>query len=146
MSANKIAQIVKWIYTYAKKSDIDPVMFSALIMHESRFNPNAISSEGAKGLAQVLPRWHKDKLAGRSPFDSKTSIEVGALIFKEYLDKANGNTYRALQIYEGGLNNKRAKYPRSVLAQRSKLQHYIVFDLFSTPPYEPQREYFVATN
>ena len=93
LSGSRIIEIVQWVYDNAKLTDVDPVTFCALIMHESRFNPNALSSEGAKGLAQVLPKYHYAELAKRSPYNPQVSIEVGMRIYKEFLDQAINAVY-----------------------------------------------------
>ena len=43
------------IARYTKQFDLDPAFVYALIRRESRFNPGAISSAGARGIMQVMP-------------------------------------------------------------------------------------------
>lgn len=134
LSEYRIAQIVKAAYAQAQKLRIEPMLLIALMKHESGFNPNAVSAHGAKGLTQVMPKYHRDKLAGRSPLNIQTSVEVGAAVYREYLDQANGNTWRALQTYNGGYYNRRNEYPKAVLANKKKIERYVVENLFSEPP------------
>ena len=43
------------ICTHARVHDIDPLIIDILTRHESGFNPNAVSSAGARGLMQLMP-------------------------------------------------------------------------------------------
>lgn len=59
------------IIKYAEKYDLDTEYITAIIQQESAFNPNAISSSGAKGLMQLLPGTFKECLKGaKLPFDA----------------------------------------------------------------------------
>ena len=42
----------------AQRAGINPAIFLRQINQESGFNPNARSSAGAVGIAQIVPRWH----------------------------------------------------------------------------------------
>jgi soluble lytic murein transglycosylase len=76
----------EWIVQETTKNDIpDPHLVKALIYHESRYNPNAISSRGAIGLLQVMPEvlgqyrhesGEKD-LAIDDLFDPYINIQIG---------------------------------------------------------------------
>lgn len=146
LSAPKIFTIVKRIYALSNQAQVDPLTICALIMQESTYNPNAQSKSGAKGLTQVLMKYHRDKFAGRSPYNPTASIEVGIQIYKEYLDASNGSIFKALQIYSGGWRNKDKKYPKEVLARKRKLQQYVVFNMFSNPPHDQNFNMVVASN
>ena len=50
----------KYIYEAAMETGIDPELISAIIMQESRGNPNAVSRTGAIGLMQLFPAAIKD--------------------------------------------------------------------------------------
>jgi len=63
----------------------------AVISIESRFNPIAESVMGAKGLMQIIPKYHLDKLnaAGGEDavLDPESNIQVGARILQEYVHR-----------------------------------------------------------
>jgi len=98
--------IVLHVFNEAKRHKIDPLLLLAIIRSESTFNSNARSSEGARGLMQVLPRWHKDKIRGRNINDVGVNIEVGTMIINDCLKKYNDNVNRALGCYLGGSSGK----------------------------------------
>lgn len=129
--SDTIIGIVRAAYAQAERLNLDPMRILAITRVESRFNPNATSHHGAKGLMQVLPRWHRDKLRGRSPYNPDTSIEVGSRIYKEYLDLSKGNQTKALFRYLGGADRT---YVRNVLKAEKDMRRYVLFALFDEPP------------
>ena len=94
--------IVSHIVKQSKLQKIDPFLILSLIKNESGFKTNAISNYGAMGLMQVVPRWHNDKIAGRSVTNVATNIEVGVTILTQCIDKSNGKIRKALHCYSGG--------------------------------------------
>jgi hypothetical protein len=63
---------------------LDPLLIIAVIAVESRFNPIAESRAGAKGLMQIIPKYHGDKLeefgGEQAVFEPAANIHVGARI------------------------------------------------------------------
>lgn len=119
--------IVESCYKSARSHDVDPLILLAIIGVESAFNPIAESSVGAKGLSQSLPSAHPEKINGllnneqNHILNIADNIELGARIYSEYSRKFNGNATKALQQYNGNLNDPAAAYARKVLALRSRL-------------------------
>ena len=107
---------------------LDPLLIIAVIAIESRFNPIAESSAGAKGLMQIIPKWHGDKLeefgGEQAVFEPEANIHVGARILKEYL-RRTGNLGIALQMYAGALDDNEDQYTRKVLSERVRLQQVL---------------------
>jgi hypothetical protein len=81
-----------------------PLLIIAIIGIESRFNPFAESASGAKGLMQVIPGYHLDKVpqgAGEQPFlDPVTNIQVGVHVLEEAI-RWRGSLIAGLQHYGG---------------------------------------------
>lgn len=107
---------------------LDPLLIIAVIAVESRFNPIAESVAGAKGLMQVIPQYHTEKLRkygpGKSVFDPETNILVGARILKDYL-RRTGNLSMALQMYGGALKDREDVYTTKVMTEKQRLQQVI---------------------
>ncbi len=108
---------------------VDPLLILAVAAVESRFNPVAESAMGAKGLMQVIPKFHFEKLADRGGADAlldpEVNIHVGAQILREY-QRMMGNTERALQMYAGAYDEPTAQYAGKVLAERARLEQMLV--------------------
>jgi soluble lytic murein transglycosylase-like protein len=112
----------------AAEVGLDPLLVLAVISIESRFNPIAESGMGAKGLMQIIPRYHLDKLraAGgeRAVFDPESNIHVGARILQEYVYRT-GTLEAGLQFYNGALRDGTAQYAQRVLAERLRLEQVL---------------------
>lgn len=111
-------------YRAGKATAVDPLLILAVISVESRFNPVAESDFGAKGLMQIIPKFHKEKLVEHGGedalLDPEVNIQVGAQVLREYLRRFGG-TETALQAYAGAFEEPTAQYARLVLSERSRL-------------------------
>ncbi len=54
--------LVTLAHSAGRQLQLDPLLIIAVIAVESRFNPIAESRAGAKGLMQIIPKYHGDKL------------------------------------------------------------------------------------
>jgi hypothetical protein len=108
---------------------LDPLLIIAVIAIESRFNPIAESGAGAKGLMQIIPKYHTDKLdefgGEHAVFDPATNIQVGSRILREYI-RRTGNVGIALQMYAGALGDSEDQYTNKVLTERGRLQQVLL--------------------
>ncbi len=104
---------------------LDPLLIIAVIGVESGFNPFSQSVVGAKGLMQVMPRFHMDKLpeeADQSAFlDPVTNVQVGAKVLKESI-RRNGGIEGGLQQFAGASNDPDRRYSSKVLAEKQRLE------------------------
>jgi len=109
----------------AEEVGLDPLLVLAVIAVESRFNPIAESGMGAKGLMQIIPRWHLDKLRAAggedAVFDPEANIQVGARILQEYVYRT-GTLEAGLQQYNGASRDSNAYYSQRVMAERERLE------------------------
>lgn len=87
----------------AQKYGIDPEMFVRQIQQESGFDPNAKSSAGALGLAQLMPGTALDM--GVLRIDPLQNLEGGAKYMRMLLDRYNGDYRLALAAYNAGMGN-----------------------------------------
>jgi soluble lytic murein transglycosylase-like protein len=122
------AAYVSTAYRSGHELSIDPLLVLAVIAVESRYNPVAESSKGAKGLMQVIPRYHMEKLLAhggeRALLEPEVNIQVGAQILQEYMARA-GVMEIALQMYNGALDEPTARYAGKVLAERERLRQFL---------------------
>jgi len=109
----------------SRQFGVDPLLVLAVIAVESRFNPIAESLVGAKGLMQIRPEYHEDKLeehGGRGAvLDPTTNILVGARILDQYIRRA-GSLEAGLQRYNGAPADASGQYAQKVLAERERLR------------------------
>jgi len=103
---------------------IDPLLILAIIGVESGFNPFAESSMGARGLMQVIPRFHMDKVpdgtGSRQLFDPAVNIRVGVYVLEEAIRRRGGLT-AGLQYYAGSSDSD-GGYASKVLAEKARLE------------------------
>jgi soluble lytic murein transglycosylase-like protein len=80
--------------------DLSPALIEALIWQESRWRANAVSSAGARGLAQLMPGTARD--LGVNPDDPFANLEGGARYLREQLNRFDGDIEKALAAYNAG--------------------------------------------
>lgn len=120
--------LVSIAHAAGQQIGLDPLLIIAVISVESRFNPIAESVAGAKGLMQIIPRYHAEKLqvfgGEKAVFDPETNILVGSRILKEYIGRT-GNLSMALQMYAGALNDDQDVYTSKVMNEKQRLQQIV---------------------
>ena len=128
VSQDAAFDLVTLAHGAGRQLQLDPLLIVAVIAIESRFNPIAESRAGAKGLMQIIPKYHGDKLeefgGEEAVFEPLANIHVGARILKEYL-RRTGNLGIALQMYAGALSDDEDQYTRKVLNERYRLQQVV---------------------
>ena len=120
-----ITQIVVTSFSESGQRQVDPFLTLAVIATESRFDYMATSSTGAKGLMQVIPSWHKDKISAVEVYDPVANVKAGTKILREYLNLSNGDVNKALLRYNGSLEIPGANYDKRVLQTRAELSKFI---------------------
>jgi soluble lytic murein transglycosylase len=98
------------IHRHAQTHNLDPALLSALILEESRFQVDALSPAGARGLMQVMPQTGR-QIAGElkvRPFsedqlyDPAVNIRLGSWYFARMLEEFEGKVHLALAAYNAG--------------------------------------------
>ncbi|HZM36039.1 MAG TPA: transglycosylase SLT domain-containing protein [Burkholderiales bacterium] len=120
-----VASFVDAAYRAGARYALDPLLVLAVMAVESRYNPVAKSGMGAKGLMQVIPRFHLEKLADHGGetalLEPEVNIFVGAQILREYMNRFR-DTETALQMYAGALDDPSSTYTAKVLAEKARLE------------------------
>jgi soluble lytic murein transglycosylase-like protein len=122
-----VANYVAAAYRAGEQYSLDPLLILAVMAVESRYNPVAESLVGAKGLMQVMPKYHLDKLADlggeEALLEPEVNIQVGAQILREYQRRCH-DTEAALQMYAGAFDEPSGQYATKVFAERSRLEFF----------------------
>lgn len=125
VAQDAVAGFVATAYRVGGEWKVDPLLLLAVMAVESRYNPVAESNLGAKGLMQVIPKFHAEKLVEHGGegalLDPDVNIQVGAQILREYLRRF-GETETALQMYAGAFDEPNSSYAFKVLAERARLE------------------------
>jgi len=128
VSQDLTLEFVQIAHAEARKAGLDPLLIMAVIGVESRYNPIAESVAGAKGLMQIIPKFHAEKLAefggDRAVYDPESNIRVGTRIIREYLTRT-GNLGIALQMYAGALSDDNDTYTNKVFGEKQRLQRVV---------------------
>ncbi len=89
------------IFRASKREGIDPRFIHAVIQQESRYDPDATSPAGAKGLMQLMPatakRFKCDDLS-----DQACNVQAGTKYLAWLLKRFNGDVSLALAGYNAG--------------------------------------------
>lgn len=106
----RIAELQPWVEQAAARRDMDPDLLNGVIWVESRFQPRAQSSGGARGLMQLMPATANAmaRELGRPiarVYDPEFNIEAGSLYLLQLLDRYDGDETLALAAYNAGAGN-----------------------------------------
>ena len=105
----------------ATANGIPPSILSGLIETESAWNPNAMSSAGAKGLAQFMDPTAAE--FGVNVYDPKSSIDGAARYLKYLVDFFKGDMRLAIFAYNGGMGNIQ-KFGGPIPGNRENQEYY----------------------
>ena len=141
-----VKQNAEHVIKVSEKYNFDPMLIFALIYVESGWNKTAVSSAGACGLTQVLPKYTGNGRGGansagvkrltceqlKSP---KISISTGIKTLSWWRKYHNGNISRALCSYNAGfrcggtrgrpVSRGGMRYARKVLAKKRYIDNKI---------------------
>lgn len=106
-------QYKEQVLKHAKQHNVDPMLIFSIIKAESKFNPNAISKKGAKGLMQIMDttgEWAATelKVSGFTKdqlFDPDVNINLGSWYVARLLRQYDGNVSTLLAAYNAGTGN-----------------------------------------
>jgi len=104
----------------AAEYGVDTALVKAVIHAESSYNPQAVSSKGARGLMQLMPKTAQE-LKVNDSFNPGENIRGGVRYLRFLLDTFKGDVTLAVAAYNAGLNR--------------------VAQYGGVPPYEETRNY-----
>lgn len=102
-----------YIFKYSHENRIDPMLVAAVIYVESRFNTEAVSKKGARGLMQIMPetgQWAAGKLCIDDfdvdmLFEPELNIKLGTWYLSTLMKEYSGNMNLVIAAYNGGRGN-----------------------------------------
>lgn len=112
---------------YSNQYGVDSNLVKAIIKVESDFDPNVVSSAGAKGLMQLMPE-NCEALGVEDPFNIEQNIEGGVKHIKEYIDRYDGDVEMALMAYNGGptrMMNRGVTSVEDIYKMPKETQNYV---------------------
>ena len=94
------AALVAAVDNIAAQQALPPELVRSVIQAESGYNPNAVSSKGARGLMQLIPE--TALRFGVDPSNPVENLQGGAKYLKYLLDLYHGDSVLALAAYNAG--------------------------------------------
>ena len=108
-NADIACENMETIVEVSDQYSVDPAVMVSLIYVESRWKPSAVSSAGACGLTQILPKYSAGtfgrfgrKLNCRQLMNPTTNITRGTKILGYFLQRYDENYRRSLCTYNAG--------------------------------------------
>lgn len=134
---------ISWINYYARIRNLDPALLCALILEESRFNSQALSVAGARGLMQLIPptaqmiarQLNINSLPESSLFEPEVNLQLGTWYLTNLLKEFSGKISFALAAYNAG-----PQVVKEWISQGNKLRED---EFIESVPYPETRNYVI---
>jgi soluble lytic murein transglycosylase-like protein len=142
-------RIVNAAFKEAARHSFDPLLILAIMKPESSYNVSAVSRENARGLMQVIPRWHRDKIRGRNIHRIETNIEVGTQVFADCVQSQKGYIRKAFKCYSSNARGYSTKIQSVYLKlQKAEIQYRFENDLpiSAQPRFEEAIKFPISLN
>lgn len=129
------AWLMQMIVQEAGKTDnVTPSVALAVAKIESGFRPHVVSSAGAIGVMQIMPKTGRDvfRLSRKELFDPAINIKAGVTFLDQLITRYDGRIDLALSHYNGGSRVTAGPTPKIIPATRG----YVIKVLAAAQAYE----------
>ena len=100
----RAARYATFIEQASEKYDIPPTFIRAVIRTESAFRFDVVSSKGAQGLMQLMPKTAR-AMGVNDSFDPQQNIMGGTRLLRVLANKYEGDMVKVLSAYHAGAGN-----------------------------------------
>ena len=115
--------------------ELDPLFVYAVIWTESKFDTNAVSRSGAKGLMQIMDttgKWGAEiceikNYSSEKLFDPSINIQIGCWYISKLIKQYEGDIEMALAAYNAGSGNVAKWKSNTAYSSDGKTIHTIPF-------------------
>ena len=134
MTEDRLKQMI--VKEAAKTTNVTPSVALAVAKIESSFQPHVVSSAGAIGVMQIMPRTGRDLfgLSRAELFDPAINIRAGVTFLDQLIDRYEGRIDLALSHYNGGSRVTAGPQPKIIPATRG----YVIKVLAAARVYRTQ--------
>lgn len=123
------ARLNRLIQDIAHGYGIESALLHAVVTVESRYNPRAVSPNGAAGLMQLMPGTAK-RYGVNDTLDPEQNLRGGAKYLRDLLEMFGSDVRLALAAYHAG-ENAVLRYQNSIPPFRATMEYVPkVFDLY----------------
>lgn len=129
------------VIKYSEKYNLDAYLVFSIIRVESKFNPQATSHKGAKGLMQItdqtgewgakeigIENYYSDRL-----YEPEINIQIGCWYIRKLINQYKNNLETSLAAYNAGSGNVSKWLENEKYSRDSEKLHFI--------PFKETREY-----
>lgn len=111
----------------AQERNLDPDFVNRLIRQESRWDPNAISPVGARGIMQIMPATGRDLglMTTADLMDPVKNIDAGTRYLAQLSKRYGGDEAKIAAAYNWGMGNVPLKGPLDFSRMPAETRNYV---------------------
>ena len=134
MTQSRLKQMI--VQEATRTTNVTPSVALAVAKIESDFRPHVVSSAGAIGVMQIMPRTGRDLfgLSRAELFDPAINIRAGVTFLEQLIDQYEGRVDLALSHYNGGSRVTAGPQPKIIPVTRG----YVIKVLAAAQTYQAE--------
>ena len=134
MTQSRLKQMI--VQEATRTTNVTPSVALAVAKIESDFRPHVVSSAGAIGVMQIMPRTGRDLfgLSRADLFDPAINIRAGVTFLDKLIDRYGGRVDLALSHYNGGSRVTAGPQPKIIPVTRG----YVIKVLAAAQAYQAE--------